>query len=1166
MKTILIHTILFIFLGFAQAQDTVSKNRLHVQSSQLELKGDGADSATLIITLRDPIGEIVERNGTVNLKVSAGWLEDSSVPMRDGIAKATFLAPILDNESLVFKRSMEITMRLMQSLQGMGPEILTAKDSKAKMTKKMFEVVKDGPNASAMTSVPGSRPEVQVIASMGELKAKVLLNITKVPVEKAVIRSGYYEGKDITGTNTYKMELQAQGNGFDGTLIMGRDRMTIRSEGERKAGFLITYLLEENLVKDFQKEGMALNFKGLPTALKVMPGNTLYMVAPPLYMTWKRDLERPQDQDEEETPETKEQVALIARQNLLPGDGKAKTEIVFLYSDKKGRPISGKRVAFSMMRGGVGMKGGARAELSKHEGVTDANGMIKLFYQAPEFKTDKLQKLGTCKKDHIYADYKEGKESKRVMAEIGILCCTDAKLTLSKIGFEGKYEYDVVIDSPRGSFKGRLSQKLQKSILYTTKGDVPIAEATCQLTGGALTQIEGSLKTKSDKKGEFEIELPMKNWSYFRDYAPKLRPFEFSKAHLHRQSEIKKEIDRFPDMVFRHNLLKELLRIEYALCSEDEEHAEAEESKLQLIGDMVAIGTMAEKLIGDTIDEVVSNGWSFLGGVVSWANNKWKFTKFMDDRLKGVNTRLNNNYLSFGDPNRKGGVKRLLFNKLRGIFDRNSKLGRNTSRLLDDMNSRVFGVLKKVLGGWIQELATIQKWPDNPVKGFLKDKTLVAYREAVQEQVAFLMRTDAMAVQAAFSRAQPRLVRNSGELREHYTNIAGWRMTAEEAKAWKDLTVDLGAATVAVISAAMGNAGAMKTYKKLKDASEKLDTFIAFSGMVLEFNNVGQIWIESIALLERAVSDCRTSSVNSNSTTAIMDPLMKTQHAGFLALPIQDEPSTKDLDEPGGLPPSLSHFPFQNLTIRADAFPKQELMRFDSIFKAWRNWEYEERDLLAQSMAHRSGRAGKLKKLLEDTEDLLTQLKLLALGTCGEKEQKAWNECLEEIQSNCGDIDALTTKVVRDGKEADQRREPLAFRETNSHSHLVKIVVIAGSLGFVSFAILLVMVRKRGKKDITGLNQVPSGEGLILHDGSFVPIQQEVFLIGSASGNQLVLQDPYVIGQHARICFSHEHKCRWIEATQPNIQIHVNGQVGATHWLTPDCEIVLGQTHLWYKI
>ena len=827
---------------------TQTPYRLHVQPGNSELIGDGEDHTAITVTARDEFGEIVKIDGTVILELNAGWLEESSIKMRSGIAETLLKAPILDNESLVFKRSMQLTMNILQSVKGMTAEEATAPGGKAQMLKKMMMAARESPNASSLTTIKGSDPRVKIIASMNGFQGKAEIKILEGSTETAgLLKSGVYEGKDVTGQSTWEMAIETNGSGFKGTITTQGAPMSIMSEGDTKAGFLIIYLYDEKELKLLQKSDFATDFKGFPTAMKILPGNTVYMVAPPVYMTWKRaNATRQTGTTQNEPPEEEvSKVSLIPKRNMLPGDGITKTELAFIYRNKKGQPVAGKSVSFSMMRGGMGGK------LLQTSGTTDSKGLVRITYQAPEFKTDKLQKLGTCKKEMVYADYKEDNENERVWAEIGILCCTDSELVITKPGFKEDFRQKVILESPRGEFSGKLVQKLVNKLSPERPELVPIVNAECRLQGGAIEEIKDSLKIKTDKKGEFKIILPMKNWPFYRKMEIETKGFQFSELHEHRRDGITKEMYQFPDMEFRHRFSAKIYNLEKAMCLEEEKVAEAQENKLQILADLNVITWMTDKLIADTAGEVISNGWGLIGALFSYANGKWQFTKIIDDKLKDANNTLNQFIKIEGSPG-KDGLKRILYAKLRTIFDSKSVIGRNTVILLNEANSKIFGELTKVLTSLVTKLSTLQKWPENPVPEILKDELKFSYRGDVEKKLEIIMNADAMVLNNSYVWLQPWLTSHSGDLRAHYLNISSWRLAAEEAKAWKDLVVDL-SISIAIVSAACGNVTAMQTWNKLKKFSEKLDNALLATGFVLEIVNVAQLRAECLALFDKVI-------------------------------------------------------------------------------------------------------------------------------------------------------------------------------------------------------------------------------------------------------------------------------------------------------------------------
>ena len=351
MKRILVFLVFLLTIWVppvAYGQDS-GNVRLFLEPGLAELPGDGDATTTITVSLRDSEGELVNRNGTVHLKLNAGRLSRGQVALRNGIGQVVFTAPILDNESKVFQRSIRLTMAIIQGLKGKSVSQLTGKRGREPGMKTARETAMRMAGISGMTSIQGKTPRVHIVGEMNGLKGKCAIRILEVKggVSGGLV-PGIYSGRDVTGSSRWELRVRRGGPGYTGTLHTGGGNMSFRSKGEKKGGFLIVYLFDE---RDMQAtSGSGVDFLGWPTAMKVLPGNTLYMVAPPVYLSRKGDIPKDSSDVENVEEEPADKISLVAKRNILPGDGVSETQLVFIYRDRKGRPKSGIPVRLKLGR------------------------------------------------------------------------------------------------------------------------------------------------------------------------------------------------------------------------------------------------------------------------------------------------------------------------------------------------------------------------------------------------------------------------------------------------------------------------------------------------------------------------------------------------------------------------------------------------------------------------------------------------------------------------------------------------------------------------------------------------------------------------------------------------------------------------------------------------
>ncbi len=300
--------------------------RLHLQPSRPEVLGDGDDQVTLTITARDETGEVrTDLSGPLRLSLNAGRLSDPEPTLHGGVAVVELTAPILDDQNKVFQRSIQLTQKILEGIQELtsqGPPG-SPEDLQKRIREIAGQAAREGPSASGMTSVDGSRPEVLVTAEFQEVLGKVRIPVQKVPQQALGSMEGSFRGRDVTGATEWTMELARSGGNLRGKLFQvgSSDEVAVNSLGEAKAGWEVIYLADAREIEAMRK--LHPRFLGMPTLIRALPGHTLYMFAPPVYF-WpeRRSSAADAAPGEPAEPEPTESISVVPRRNLLPGDGR----------------------------------------------------------------------------------------------------------------------------------------------------------------------------------------------------------------------------------------------------------------------------------------------------------------------------------------------------------------------------------------------------------------------------------------------------------------------------------------------------------------------------------------------------------------------------------------------------------------------------------------------------------------------------------------------------------------------------------------------------------------------------------------------------------------------------------------------------------------------------
>ncbi|NOZ12606.1 MAG: FHA domain-containing protein [Acidobacteria bacterium] len=1148
--------VLFFLMSWTSAvygQQPGGNLRLFLEPGIQELPGDGDTTTTITITLRNNEGELVNKSGTVQLKLNAGRLVPARVKLKNGIGQATFTAPILDNENKVFQRSIRLTMAIIQQLKGKSVSELTGKHAYEMNMKTARNVATGMASASGMTSIQGKTPTVHIIGEINGLRGKCAIRILKVngPVS-AGLRPGIYAGRDVTGSSRWKLTVRRGGPGYIGTIRTGGGEMSFRSKGEKKGGFLIVYLFDQRDMRATKNS----SFLGWPTLMKVLPGNALYIAAPPVYLTRKGDIPE-EGYGTEERPEETEKVSLIVKQNILPGDGKSETQITFIYRNKKGRPKPGIPVRLQI---GQNQMGGS---LIQPNGRTDSRGIFRCRYRAPLFKTNNFQKLGTCKQDIVWAYYRDGRKEKYVTSKVGILCCTDAFLKVSKIGFDEKQKLPVVVASPRGEFSGKLEARIHNWISPAYLE--PVAFAGVKLDGGALSGHSSLFRTETAKDGSFKIHMNYKNWPYFWNYRKK-KPYRvrFSGSHVKRRDSLGKSLMAFTDLRFRFRASGALNRMESRICRAPVPEARQIEWKFQLLGDLMAVYNMSEKLVADTTGEIISHGWGLLGMLWDFANKKFKFTKILDRRLKQANDKLEGK-LKLRNEAGKSSMPRFIFEKLKSILMRNQPkgMGKHVVILMQHTNAKIFDQLKGLLASVADSLAKVKKWELNPVPGLITDSVKINFRKQSQMQLEVFLRTPLHLSEDEFNRLQHFLVNKSGRLRLYYEGIATGRRISEETKAWKDLAVDLSQALAVGLAAGTGQIWALRAWEKLKKMSDILDKMYEGSGFVLEIWNVATLEADCIEMFRITNSrlGARPASAAFSNAKSLFRPVYADEARGKRVSP----------------PPALSVTDAASLELNSGAIPVESLAIFIEKWENRQAWANKNENILWLGGAEGNS-AVKMLRARDEISSALTELKILTAfsnGFLGDpKSRGCWENAVSKIDDNLNRLDSTTLETFQKGLRiqkqlTDETGKKISLpgrrRSTGWHWLILTGIVFTGAGGLL----LLIAVRKKNRASRGFDTGSPAG-GNRINPRLLIPGGEEVALekkmtVGSAPDNAIVLPYAGVLPRHA-VLYRADNGNWWVESAAAGNSIDVNGRTGHSFWLSHGSRIRLGSAELIFML
>ncbi|MEI6059750.1 MAG: hypothetical protein WCR72_03525 [Bacteroidota bacterium] len=393
MKKILfiLALVLLVFQGISQ-----QAVRLHVQPGKLQLAGDGDDYTTLVITARDPEGEVITTmNGKVAVRVSAGFCEAIEVNMRDGVALVKYTSPMFGTPIKASQRMVYFLFKFMQKFIARSGGSTDSRKNQKLASDITIETFKEGHIPTTLIPKKDGDNFAYIVCEMNGIKGKAKIEILKASEGRnGNIVPGIYYGRDITGQSDWKLNIYSSGTGTWGeansseddynTIMFSNEVFTelndVLGKSASMTGFLKAYLgpswKETQYIKDFDIVKM-----GMGSAYMPMPNNGVFIYVPPILFEYQG---RPSSSSPGSSTGGKpdeviktDKSGIVLSQNEIIGDGKSRTRAVFHYQDENGIPVGGKTISWSIPKG---------LKVISMQTLTDAAGNAETLLEAPVIK------------------------------------------------------------------------------------------------------------------------------------------------------------------------------------------------------------------------------------------------------------------------------------------------------------------------------------------------------------------------------------------------------------------------------------------------------------------------------------------------------------------------------------------------------------------------------------------------------------------------------------------------------------------------------------------------------------------------------------------------------------------------------------------------------------
>jgi len=1077
--------------------------RLHVQASKTELAGNGDDYTTIVITARDPEGEIItSMNGKVALRCSAGFLNESEIQMNNGIAFTQYTAPIFGQPIKAAQRMVYFMVKFIRKFLGRFGGSTDVVSNQKLAGNIAIETIKEGINPFTLIPKKDGDNNVYFVAEMNGIKGKTKILISKATEGgNSALLPGYYSGYDVTGQAQFELVLESGGKGQmtqGGTeaysvLFTNEKSAEINSAMQKMMGggeWMNAYMGASE--KDMQyMEGYDVKKNGLPSIYLPMPNNGIFLYIPPILLEYKgRLVENNTGNNPKDTVVVKkEEVAFTFMQHEVIGDGRTIAKGIFHYADDNKRPISGINVKFEIPK---------EFKLLSAQTTTDAGGNAEIQVLVPTIKATSEERgenwkqiINNTASFDFFAFYTSPKK-KNESAKTNLLVykTVENNIRILKPGFETAPIKVLLPQSEHFKLTGNIYALVEMSNSPSIPDKLIVKDAVVMIEKNkfdpelfnrkyelyfkkerqnfisGMDVKEGGLLAITDANGNFTIKIGGGDITF------KIEPLQAKISFLNakRQKALTDVLNLFEDPAFSNQVLEKLFVMNKELCTSSHENSALVEEKLHVVGTIMTNTNGTARFMRDCAKNFSQQSYEafkylfFLAVEKGKWNDKlakWAGNTATGKKLTEAGITLDK-YLwnDVGGQKTQNGTYSMIYRFLFNSVEKEKVAA--TQEYYRLMGSTANWVLikkeKKMMDAIAGSMSKFLEVPDMFVNMFIG-----MYYGDQKEEITKLLNQDLKKLDAVYEKLQPALVDRSTDIRQHYLNIASWRLNLELFKAYKDLFAELVVkGAIIIVDAATGNYASMKSHlDMLSNANKALDAAYITSRLVIEFQNYRNLWAESDAALIYA---------NRCIEQGTLSPIVKNNDVGFSIFPSAMAAETPDANALKGVPASTT----KQLSLTGGSLPVTELNKFYNGYSDFENWFILNDEKLLWLSITSPDEYSRIIKSREAYSENLENITVLALGITENPDdislKNQWNQL-------AGKLAESSTQLLKDATEASEKMKEMPinptvgdFENTNS-TEIDKKWFIYGGAGLggllLIFGVIFIVRRRRRKSKAT---------------------------------------------------------------------------------------------------
>ncbi len=1071
--------------------------KLHVQPGKIEMKGDGDDYTTILVTARDKEGELLTNvNGPVALRISSGMIDEANLQMNGGIAYVKFTAPMLGTPVKASQRMVLFLVKFMQRFISRSARS-TDQAANTKLAQNIaLETFKEGANPLTLITKSDKDNFVYIVAELKGVKGKAKIRINKATdgVNGSII-PGFYAGRDITGQAPFEMEIRSNGSGTflqPGSGSSESNTILFTSEPSKDVndamgklygmgGFLKAYMgPSERDIK--YMPNFDIRKQGIETPYIPMPDNAVFIYVPPLLLEYKGRLANPAAAAKKDQEEPKEKVFISLSSEKIIGDGESRTKAVFHFETAKGVPVSGKNVTWSFNKD---------LKLISSQIITDGSGNAVAEFQAPVAKAGDLTRSDVTNEivDNslifiIKAQFAGEKgKADEVSTLLTVYKTYEAKVRILKPGFDPE---PIKMLLPQAEFyrlKGSIFATLSSFNKSVQPFKVPIYDAGVLIEGPkfdvnlykifreyssdkrarfiSLVKNAGGYLAYTDKGGNYDISV-----SATPDKILKKEPSEIKLSDLtgKRKGSLGNVLTQFQDSVFSDEMSASLLAMDKDLCGLDADKALYTEEKLHILGNLMTNSNFVSVLLKDTGGELIGKSWDAFKQLASFVDEKYKFTerlgkkvgvdslvkmglqidKVLWDRIAGMQPKEGTKTM----------VKKFIYQVMLGKHEGANKT-LATQAYYKLMGETAGAALSKIFEKMTEGISDALS-NKNPIPDALTGAWNKQYYNDLESHIRLYLRQKPEAIHQIYPNLQPVLRDRSTELRAYYSSMANWRFWSDDLKANKDLLVDLFAKAAIILYDAytLNWMSIAEHMEKLDKCNKQLDAIYTGSTLALELHWYNALWADATLAFEYTNKCIAQGAVTTS---------MNNSNNGYTIFPVAFAAKTN-----GIAPPAILNLNKAGLAIQNGVLPVSQLNEVISGDANYTRWfEANKEQLLRLSFEDPATTAQFIASMYEFQRNA-QKLELLTIGVASEPRNGELIRQFNGISTLVLDAaNKLSTNTIAVIKKLDKlpANPKLGEFEVSGKSKKLNLLLIGGVLLFLLLATGGIILLKRRKRN-----------------------------------------------------------------------------------------------------